>query len=194
MLIARDASGIIPFGRCRRDFHALPFMAPAGPAPGRSRNCGIDLSVTCGEDGSRELTICPFSRRVRGSGLPASAVFVSDDGRPTGGGSRRRVPDARRWGRAGDRAAPAAAGPGGLDSDAHDTANAADSGCPKAMGANDARGGASVARLPVPGLDGIVDVFGVEWANGLAGGGRRSRTSAVAARPRDGFAAETPGR
>ena len=136
----------------------------------------------------------PLSPCVRGSGSLAPALFVSGVGRPAGGEGRRRAADAGRRLRAGSNLTTAAAGPARLDSDAHDTANAADAGCPSALGGRDARGGASLARLPLPRLEDMWDACGVERAYGVAQGRRRSRSSAVAARARDGLAAAASGR
>jgi hypothetical protein len=136
----------------------------------------------------------PLSPIVRGSGSLAPALFVSGVEPPRGGESLRRAADDGRRSRAGSSVAVADAGPAGLDSDAHDTASAADAGCPPALGERDARGGASVARLPLPRLDDMGDAYGVERADGVAQGRRRSRRSAVAARARDGLAAAAPDR
>jgi hypothetical protein len=158
----------------------------------RSRSCGIHLPGVSGEDPSRELTMRPLSRLVRGSGSFAPVLLFSGVGPPAGGGSLRRTADDGRRRRAGRPVAAAATGSAGLDSDAHDTANAAGAGCPSAVGGRDAHGGASVARLPLPRLDDMVHACGVERADGVAQGRRRGRSPAVAAGARDGLTAAVP--
>jgi hypothetical protein len=136
----------------------------------------------------------PLSPVVRGPGSLAPVLLLSGVEAPTGGTCIRRTADDGRRRRAGRPLTAAAAGSAGLDSDAHDTADAAGPGCPRALGGTDACGGASVARLPLPRLEDMGYAYGAERADGVAHGRRRSRRSAVAARAGDGLAAAVPAR
>ena len=129
---------------------------------------------------------------ARGSGQLAPVLLFPGVGRPSGGRHVRRAASDGRGQRADIRRTAATCRPAGLDSDTHNTDNAAHAGCPAAVGEGDARGGASMARLPLPWLEDMGSAGGVEGPEGSARGGRQGRSRAVAARAGACLAAALP--
>jgi hypothetical protein len=143
------------------------------------------------EDECREHTRRPDSPIVSRAGSHAPGSHLPGVEPALGGPTRRRAGGDLRKRRAGASAGCAAAGQTGLDRGAHDTATAVDAGRGSVSGAEGARGGAPVARQPLPWLDDVPEAGGIERGEGPRGRSRcPTRTStAIAARAGDSLAA-----